>query len=477
MAGLFTSPGAAIFWIWHAWVDDVWYCYQKDCMNLTSSDIYVRDDINDNGIEPSNAAINWISPDIWVRKTNDGFVNKESQDLFQTPGAKAFVYIRVWNRGGERHPDGQGTIEAYWANASAGLSWPFPWNGLPVPGLCQPPNADLPLGGPVGSKPLRSVNEDFIDFTHSNLVRQDFTIYEFEWTLPDPDKYKFCFNDEEWQHRHFCILARIIDDDADPIVDNGNFRDYLNNNNDVALKNITIFGDGQQIVPSDEECLFFGNYTNQPMNDVKLRMVFPTETDQQLLQKAEIRLFPDGATQQEWQQNGMQGTGANLDATGGIRLNAPNAEIRGIPLYPFEIHRFCLKITPLLNTDQKFAFDIIQYNGDQIINGERYQVGLNAIERDMRLNPQQGEVPNNLTDASFSVYPNPATDQLMLVWNGKTMEKQIEMSDQLGRVIFSTNSSDGQYSMDLTNVPKGFYFVRLTDKLTRVSTTQKVIIE
>lgn len=471
------SPGASIFWLWHAWIDDLWYCYQDQCMELTS-DLYVRDEDPDDGTEPSGAVINWISPDIWVRQTNDGFANQESQDLHQTPGAKGYVYIRVWNRGEGKHPEGQGNIEAYWANASAGLSWPSPWDGQVIAGLCEPPNEDLPLGGQIGTQPLRSVNETFFDFTHNNTAEPDFTIYEFEWELPDPDKYKSCFDQEEWHHRHFCILARIIDDDDDPIVDNGNFRDYLNNNNDVALKNITIYGDGQQLQPDDEECLFFGNYTNQTMSNVKLRIVFPELADQDLLNVAEVRLFPDDAAKTEWDGNGRQGTNATIDGTGGIRLAAQNAEIRGLTFAPYEIHQFCLEIDQVVdNAEGKYTFDIIQYNGNDIVNGERYFVGARPQPEGRPSGPKRQYSHVVESSSFFTALPNPATDQINLIWADMDNQKLIELSDPSGRVLIRSANIGGQTSIELQNIPAGMYFVKFTDVSSGSSMTRKIVVK
>jgi hypothetical protein len=86
------SAGAAIFWPWHAWVDDLYYCYQKDCAK-GKSDLYIRDDDNDNGTEPSATNIVWVSPDIWVRNQADGYKNQTTETIKQTPGKKAYVYI------------------------------------------------------------------------------------------------------------------------------------------------------------------------------------------------------------------------------------------------------------------------------------------------------------------------------------------------------------------------------------------------
>jgi Secretion system C-terminal sorting domain/Common central domain of tyrosinase len=471
MANVGLSPGAAIFWPWHAWVDDVWYCYQKDCKNKVS-DLYVRDDEDDDGTEPSISPINWVSPDIWVRQTSDGFANQVSEDLHQTPGAVAYVYVRVQNHGDGRHPNGQGNLDVFWANASAGLDWPSPWDGVAINGLCQPPNADLPLGGFVGTQPLRSINEDFIDFTHLNDVVKDYTIYEYAWTLPDPDKYKSCFNDDEWQHRHFCILARIEGDDAKPIIDFDDFAVLLRNNNDVALRNITIFGDGQTAGLNATECLFYGNYSDQAMNDVKLRITFPTTGDQQLLQKAQIRMMPDVATLQKWAQHGALGTNVAYEGnTGAIRFNAQNAEIRGIALNPQEIHRFCLRLNQLQPITQPYTFDVIQYNGNKMINGERYIVGGNAGV------DGRSAIITKAADLGFAVFPNPATESMTVTWGNEVDNYSIRLTDNTGRLVYETTGLGGSSKINVSNFPKGFYFLELLNLNTKESSTQKVVIE
>ena len=141
------SPGAAIFWLWHAYVDDLWYCYQKECKKLTS-DLYVRDEDTDDGTEPSKASVLWNSPDIWVRNNADGYTNQVSEAIYQTPGKIAYVYIRVWNRGTLAHQNGTGKMQAYWAHGSTGLAWQAPWDGTTK---C---NGTLPLGGKIGEMTL-----------------------------------------------------------------------------------------------------------------------------------------------------------------------------------------------------------------------------------------------------------------------------------------------------------------------------------
>lgn len=40
MANIYTSPAAAIFWLWHAYVDEVYYCYQQLCQGCEPPYLY-----------------------------------------------------------------------------------------------------------------------------------------------------------------------------------------------------------------------------------------------------------------------------------------------------------------------------------------------------------------------------------------------------------------------------------------------------
>ncbi|MCE2504228.1 MAG: tyrosinase family protein [Chlorobi bacterium] len=133
--GYFTSPAAAIFWVWHAYVDDVWKTWECNCTDQSSNttspvDLYMKDtpkvmrSERDRGEEPNiDTGFMWHSEDIWVRRQDDGLTNHEHQDPEYSSDSNTFnyVYVRVRNRGCVA---ARGELVVHWAKAGTGLSYP-----------------------------------------------------------------------------------------------------------------------------------------------------------------------------------------------------------------------------------------------------------------------------------------------------------------------------------------------------------------
>lgn len=103
------------------------------------ADLYIRDDVNDSGIEPNPSPDPmWLSPDIWVRNnplpgwnprpypiaTPPAWVNATHFNPdYSSPvsGKPNYVYVRIRNKG--TASNGTERLQLYWASASTGLSW------------------------------------------------------------------------------------------------------------------------------------------------------------------------------------------------------------------------------------------------------------------------------------------------------------------------------------------------------------------
>ena len=82
--------------------------------------------------------------------------------------------------------------------------------------------------------------------------------------------------------------------------------------------------------------------------------------------------------------------------------------------------------------------------------------------------------------SSYNVYPNPAKDKLNIACNLKQNTLvQIEVLDIQGKQIkaqyFAMNKGENQVSLDLSDVQKGIYFVRMTAD--GESLSQKLVVE
>ena len=154
--------------------------------STATADLWSQNTPQDIGNEPDSlSATFYQSDDIWVRETNDGFVNQEHQNPQYRPPALGpnYVYVRVRNRGCAAASSA--TVKLYWAKASTGLSWPAPWDGsVATPAL---------MGGLIDSKLTGSI------------AGGGFVILEFSWYPPDPQDYISFGADRS----HFCLLSRI----------------------------------------------------------------------------------------------------------------------------------------------------------------------------------------------------------------------------------------------------------------------------
>lgn len=232
----FRSPAAPVFWLWHAYVDDIWKEWEENCSTSTTAavDFYMKDNHKvmqserDRGEEPSiDNGPPYLSNDIWVRQSNDGFTNHTHQNPEFVSGVPVYVYVRIRNRGytpSSGINDGSEQLKLYWAKASTGLGWPTHWNGsLDLdPGLPVAPAGNL-----IGAQNIGVIDAG------------DQTIYEYEWYPENPDNY-IGINAEPW---HFCLLARVDAPTTDPMTftETTDLGANVVNNNNIVWKNISVY--------------------------------------------------------------------------------------------------------------------------------------------------------------------------------------------------------------------------------------------
>ena len=86
---------------------------------------------------------------------------------------------------------------------------------------------------------------------------------------------------------------------------------------------------------------------------------------------------------------------------------------------------------------------------------------------------------DELTETTFTVFPNPATDVVNVIFNGADANYTIAIMDLQGRTISSTNLNNASGSQTVTfsteNVAKGSYIVSVT--VNGLTTTKNVVIK
>ncbi len=532
MSSVINASGAAIFWLFHAFVDESYYCYQAQCENL-ESDIYVRDGELDEGEEPSNLQAGeelWTSPDIWVRNSNDGFENTNSEGLcFKESDANGikpvYVYVRVWNRGDIPNPADEGDITLYWAHGSTALSWPSPW----VTG--EPLFCGQETGGEIGNQTMRSVNQDYFDEfdvnnNGQNEVIKDYAIYEFERNPPNPRDFDACLSDN-WSHRHFCIHAR-INEPNDPITPSGDYYFDLQNDNNLAMMNITIFGEeeaeeeewiGEKCDPIEwniigdpndpdsvvlagpdypTECLVFGNYTtNTIMQNVELGIRFKCRRDWELLKNVKVEMFFYGY---DWSR--INSENGNITTRSGswnwtrksVTWDWTNESvltaypyIRGFTFYQQELARFCLQFSgtipmpipnPSTGTIDPIEFDIIQKVNDNIIGGERYALHVPSEGwSSSQVLSRSINTPNISLTKEIILYPNPAHESFTLVTPDIEKIYDVSITNSLGQVVSQIRNISGENTIFTLDFGKGLFVVTLKEQTSGEISTYKLIIE
>ncbi len=171
------------------------------CSSPGVSNVWMRDTWDDTGLEPDPHTAGedmWKSPYIWVRTAQDTTLVHQHEHQNPTFGAPAWVYAKLHNGGTAA---ANGTLEIYWANASAGLSWPADWHL-------------------IGSQAVSAFT------AHST------TVVEISWpSLPGDG--------------HFCLLARWVSP-ADPMTfpEGSNIDANVRNNNNLVWRNIHILAPG-----------------------------------------------------------------------------------------------------------------------------------------------------------------------------------------------------------------------------------------
>lgn len=81
----------------------------------------------------------------------------------------------------------------------------------------------------------------------------------------------------------------------------------------------------------------------------------------------------------------------------------------------------------------------------------------------------------SLLPAELAVYPNPTTGKLFITNPSKT-QLEVTIFTALGKQVKSLISSDDIISTELSDLPKGLYFIRLTDKSGQTAKTVKLIL-
>lgn len=309
-------------------------------------DLYIQDTPTDLGSEPNtNSDYFYISEDIWVRNQDDGIDNQESENAIYNPNGHSYVYVKVRNKSSVPS-SGTEYLKLYWSKAGTSLSWPNAWNGSSLSGII--------MGNIIDSLLIPTINPN------------SEAILKFIWELPNPDEYS-TFG-ENW---HFCLLARIESSiDTMYYKETSNINNNVKNNNNIALKNISIITNGESasisiINPLLRRTNFIIKYNNT-------EIVYPPLTKQaEVLVKLNDRLF------KEYLENISRAKNIEVYnyAPNTLVLTGDDAYME-VAFNPEEINMItmqCKFLTQEIGDKSKFKFNISLFDSkDNIIGGELF---------------------------------------------------------------------------------------------------------
>ena len=312
------------------------------------NDLYIRDTVTDDGSMPSSCYSTWDSPDIWVETLDGDYVAHPHGNT------KYAVRVRIHNR---RDVASSGTERLFlnWAKAGFNDSWDEYWTG----------NNPLPCGAPKGGV-IGSANGRIIPSIPANSYRID-TIH---WITPAGVDYANCtdFNYNQW---HFCLLARIHDDD---VIAHENEHDedvhqLVKNHNNVAQQNVYL-----DSAENYRKTLGIGNVHTIDMSRI-INLSPKVIGNISITNYAEVYITLDAGLLAAI--NSANISGLTWVSSNTLRWNGGSASIPvTLPANSYytlqtTVH-FLADQTP---TDNNFDFDIVlrNANGDSILGGEHYK--------------------------------------------------------------------------------------------------------
>lgn len=312
-------------------------------------DLMIRDSVSDNGTVPSNVHYMWVSPDIELEDMYGNIITNPHGNT------ECKVCVKITNNGDMPTYGGE-RLFLNWAKAGCDLRWDYNWTG----------NNYFDCGARTGNVigDADGVVLPIIE-AHSSYVKK------VTWSVPMAENYQNCtqFDADRW---HFCIVARVHDDDSitGEHQNNGEMGGFTVNNNNVAWKNISIL-DAQY----NTAVVSFSNPFDY-LQRFRLRFnTKPNKAGDIIFKHADVLIRLDDELVRIWKDGGGVCVGGRYLGENRFLVREPDFYLENIVM-PIGRHytveagvRFFTQTTPLCN---EFEFDIIEEGEKEIIGGEHY---------------------------------------------------------------------------------------------------------
>ncbi len=104
------------------------------------------------------------------------------------------------------------------------------------------------------------------------------------------------------------------------------------------------------------------------------------------------------------------------------------------------------------------------YNENVILDSDS-----SDVSNDITLSPATTDVADSSTLTSLTIYPNPANNEINFVESGITGTINLSLYNSVGQLLMTTKfesaQSNGNYKLDISTLPAGFYYLRINSGL------------
>jgi Secretion system C-terminal sorting domain len=89
-----------------------------------------------------------------------------------------------------------------------------------------------------------------------------------------------------------------------------------------------------------------------------------------------------------------------------------------------------------------------------------------VVVDDCNLKPSNSIINKGIVSNLITIYPNPANDKITIEISGKTNESNLAIVNIEGQELITRQITAPKTLIDISNLPSGVYFVRLTNNKT-----------
>ena len=441
--------------------------YPNSIVSSESFDFYIRDEVWDTGVEGSDAARHYVSPDIWNRHSDDEV--EEHENPIHNNDENNYLYVRLRDR---ECGIPNGKLMVYFSESSTSHAWPSDWN--------NPAPTQDNYTYKIGEYPLTS----FIDTWEDNTTGEDVFLYEVPWVPYDPTDFGF----EDGAHVHGCLLIRIDtelpngDPGDDPMfneVDGSNVKHNIKVNNNIGSINTTVIHvSSSNIIPptSERHRLLVRHYAlngsakqTGVVNDRLVVEVMPSgpNSANAIFDYGNVEIELSDELLEAWRKGGQIGKGLRFQAPNKIVITDAYASMNNILIelikkYPINVS---FKQKRALDFPIEFHINLETESGCNV-GGEKYILrpsrkvvkGGKGDETDKETDG--GDLEGRSSTNKSTIYPNPAINVLTI--NHDTEIKSFEIIDAQGQIIRNVDYKyDNNIKIDLTAFETGVYYINL----------------